>query len=77
LPVVGWDQPYALSLVIGFAIPAIVVWAAMVGSLLPIAAKRVGLDPAVLSAPFITTFVDATGLIIYFEIAFRVLGIQR
>jgi magnesium transporter len=41
----------------------------MVGSVLPIGAKRLGLDPAVMSAPFITTFVDATGLIIFFETA--------
>jgi magnesium transporter len=33
----------------------------------------VGIDPAVMSAPFITTFVDATGLIIYFEIALRMI----
>ena len=58
----------------GLALPCIVVWAATVGSLLPIGAKRLGLDPAVMSAPFITTFVDATGLIIYFEIARRVVG---
>jgi magnesium transporter len=40
-----------------------------VGSLIPIAAERFGVDPAVLSAPLITTLVDATGLIIYFRIA--------
>ncbi|AIE83597.1 magnesium transporter [Fimbriimonas ginsengisoli] len=74
LPVIGWNQPMSLSLVVGFALPAIVLWAATVGSLLPITAKRLGFDPAVMSAPFITTFVDATGLVIYFEIARRVLG---
>jgi magnesium transporter len=73
-PIVGWDQPIYLSLVVGIALPLIVVWAAAVGSVLPITAKRLGFDPAVLSAPFITTFVDATGLIIYFEIARQVLG---
>ena len=50
-------------------LPAIIIWSATLGSLLPITAKRVGIDPAVMSAPFITTFVDATGLVIYFEIA--------
>jgi magnesium transporter len=74
LPFIGWDQPMSLSLVVGLALPAIVLWAATVGSLLPITAKRLGFDPAVMSAPFITTFVDATGLIIYFEVARRVLG---
>jgi magnesium transporter len=62
--------------VVGFALPAIVVWAATIGSLLPIGAKRVGVDPAVMSAPFISTFVDATGLIIYFEIAHKVLALN-
>jgi magnesium transporter len=58
-----------MSGVVGVALPAIVIWSASVGSLLPLAAKRLGIDPAVMSAPFISTFVDATGLIIYFEIA--------
>ena len=45
------------------------------GSLVPILAQRVGVDPAVLSAPLITTLVDATGLIIYFTIAKAILGV--
>lgn len=66
-----WGSPVALSLVVGLALPIIVLWATTVGSMLPILARRLGVDPAVMSAPFITTFVDATGLIIYFEIALR------
>jgi magnesium transporter len=73
LPFIGWDMPMYLSLIIGSALPMIVIWAAAVGSLLPLGAKRLGIDPAVMSAPFITTFVDATGLIIYFEVARRIL----
>ena len=46
-----------------------------VGSLIPILAERFGVDPAVLSAPLITTLVDATGLVIYFSIAKVVLGL--
>ena len=46
-----------------------------VGSLLPLLAGRLGLDPAVLSAPFITTIVDASGLVIYFLIAKAILGV--
>lgn len=79
LPVIGWSQPMYLSLTVGFALPCIIVWAAAVGSVLPMAAKRLGIDPAVMSAPFISTFVDATGLIIYFEVARHVMsayGIQ-
>lgn len=65
----AWGTDWHLSAVVGLALPAIVIWATAVGSLLPIGAKRLGIDPAVMSAPFITTFVDATGLVIYFEIA--------
>ncbi|MBN9501841.1 MAG: magnesium transporter [Armatimonadetes bacterium 55-13] len=74
VPILGWGAPLDLSLVVGAALPAIIIWSTSVGSLLPITAKRFGLDPAVMSAPFISTFVDATGLIIYFEIAKHVLG---
>lgn len=63
-----WGAEPALMYSIGCALPAIVLWATAVGGLLPLGAKRLGIDPAVMSAPFISTFVDATGLIIYFEI---------
>jgi magnesium transporter len=69
----GWSSGADLSLAVGLALPLIVLWASLVGSLLPLGARRLGVDPAVMSAPFITTFVDATGLIIYFEIARRIL----
>ncbi len=64
-----WHEGARLGLVIGFSLIAIVIWANIVGALLPLAAKRLGLDPAVMSAPFITTLVDATGLLMYFLIA--------
>ncbi len=70
---IGWQSGLPLSLVVGLALPTIVLWASLVGSLLPLGARRLGIDPAVMSAPFITTFVDATGLIIYFEIARRLM----
>lgn len=75
LRALSWRSGFEISLVVGIALPMIVLWAAAVGSVLPLAAKRMGFDPAVMSAPFITTFVDATGLIIYFEVARRVLGL--
>ena len=58
-----------LAVTIGVTICAICVWSTTVGSIVPIAAHRVGIDPAVLSAPLITTLVDATGLLIYLTIA--------
>jgi magnesium transporter len=69
-----WRSGIPISATVGLALPAIVIWAATVGSVLPLAAKRLHIDPAVMSAPFITTFVDATGLVIFFEIARQVLG---
>jgi magnesium transporter len=51
----------------------VVLWGTFSGSMLPIALKRLGLDPAVSSAPFVATLVDVTGIVIYFEVAARVL----
>jgi magnesium transporter len=45
-----------------------VVFAKLMGVLLPIGAKKVGLDPAVMASPFITTIVDALSLLLYFGI---------
>jgi magnesium transporter len=47
----------------------------MVAAALPLILRRLGVDPAVVSAPLISTLVDGTGLIIYFEIARLVLGL--
>lgn len=52
-----------------------IIFAKLVGTLLPIGAKRIGLDPAVMASPFITTIVDAVTLIIYFAVASSMLGI--
>ena len=49
--------------------------AASVGGVMPIIARALKVDPAVFSNPFITTFVDAAGLIVYFLIARAILGI--
>ncbi|MCZ7575428.1 MAG: magnesium transporter [Ardenticatenaceae bacterium] len=70
-----WGTGIPLALVVGFTLPAIVTWANTVGSLVPLLAEKVGLDPTVISAPLITTVVDATGLAIYFLVAKAVLGL--
>ena len=62
-----------IGLVVALTILAICLWSATVAALLPLVLRRVGVDPAVVSAPLITTLVDGTGLIIYFEIARLVL----
>jgi magnesium transporter len=64
-----------IAVVLCVALVVVCTLATFVGSLTPMTAKRLGVDPAVVSAPFITTFVDATGLIVYFLIARAVLGL--
>jgi magnesium transporter len=51
---------------VGFSLVGVVMWGTLMGSLLPLMLKRLGLDPAVSSAPFVATLVDVTGLVIYF-----------
>lgn len=64
-----------IGIVIGGTLLAVCMMSATVGGAMPIIAKTVGADPAVFSNPFISTFCDATGLIIYFLIAKSVLGL--
>lgn len=75
IPIVSVFYGFQFALVIGSTLFAICTWASFAGGLLPPLAKRVGVDPAVVSAPVITTLVDATGLVIYFLIANAVLGL--
>ncbi len=64
-----------IALVVSISLFTICTLATFIGSLLPLVARRFGVDPAVMSAPFITTLVDATGLVIYFLVATVVLGL--
>ncbi|MDQ3046774.1 MAG: magnesium transporter [Bacteroidota bacterium] len=63
-----------IALTVGFSLIGVVVWGNTIGSLFPLLLKRLGLDPAVSSAPFVATLVDITGLIIYFSVASLLLG---
>ncbi len=64
-----------VGIVVGSTVVAICASAATVAAALPLVLRRLRIDPAVVSAPLITTIVDGTGLIIYFEIARLVLGL--
>lgn len=64
-----------IALVIALTVLTTVILAKLVGASLPILAKRIGLDPAVMASPFITTIVDAVALLIYFGFASLLLGI--
>lgn len=58
-----------VALVVSFTLLAVVIIAKLVGCTLPMLAKKIGFDPAVMASPFITTIVDVISLLVYFEIA--------
>lgn len=58
-----------VALTVGISLIGVVLWGTLSGSMLPFLLKRLGLDPATSSAPFVATLVDVTGLIIYFAVA--------
>lgn len=62
-------EPTRLGLTLGLTVFILAVWAATVAAVLPIVLTRLRVDPAVVSAPLITSLIDATGLIIYFSVA--------
>ena len=55
--------------VVAMTATSVVIWAALVAAVLPLILRKLRVDPAVVSAPLITTLVDGTGLIIYFTVA--------
>jgi magnesium transporter len=65
----------AIGIIVSLAVLAIVVFSTVLGAILPIVATALRVDPAVMSAPLITTIVDAVGLLIYFSIAQLVLQV--
>jgi magnesium transporter len=70
-----WVADPVLALAVASSILAIVLWATSAGSLLPLLAARLKIDPTVVSGPVMSTLVDATGLLIYFNIARLILRI--
>lgn len=77
----GWwgDEQVAmhyriLGVCIGVTLVGVVLWGSIMGSMLPFILKRLGLDPAASSTPFVATLVDVTGIIVYFSVAKAVLS---
>lgn len=66
---VGFPEGFQVGLVVGATIVCVSLWSATVAAMLPLILDKLGVDPAVVSAPLISTFVDATGLLIYMLIA--------
>lgn len=65
-----------VAMIVCLTLVVTVMVAKIVGCTLPMLAKQIGFDPAVMASPFITTIVDAVSLVIYFQIATRMLGIS-
>lgn len=64
-----------VALIVGITIFIIIIIAKVVGALLPMGAKKLGFDPAIMASPLITTIVDSIGLLCYFEVARIIMGI--
>jgi magnesium transporter len=69
------DVEVQIGVIVAITAASIVVWSAAVAAVLPLVLRRFRIDPAVVSAPLITTVVDGTGLIIYFSVANWILGL--
>jgi magnesium transporter len=74
----GWSHfhghPYLMAVTVWVSLVGVVMFGSVVGSMLPFILRRMGLDPATSSAPFVATLVDVTGLLIYFTVAMIVLN---
>lgn len=75
----GWSSAFGdyatrIAFTIAGSLIGVVTFGSLVGSMLPFMLRRVGLDPASASAPFVATLVDVTGLVIYFTVAVLILG---
>ena len=73
--ILGRDYSMSVILVISLTLVATVILAKFIGCSLPIIAKRIGFDPAIMASPLITTIVDALSLVLYFQIAVMILNI--
>jgi magnesium transporter len=68
-------EPLQLALVVGASVVAVVTMGTLIGSLLPLGIRRLGLDPAVSSTPLIASLSDVLGLLVYFAIARLILTV--
>ena len=68
-------QNITLAITVGIALIATVAMSKSLGCLLPLAAKKLKLDPAIMAAPLITTIVDTCSILIYFNVAVKLFGI--
>jgi magnesium transporter len=67
--VLGSADAVGFAVVISLSVTVICLWGTLVGSMLPLIFRRLGFDPGYASSPFVATFVDVTGIFIYFTLA--------
>ena len=71
-----WGNGTDVAWVVAFTLLFVVITGTIVGAMLPLLFTRVGFDPAIASSPFVASLVDVAGIIIYFNIAIHVLGLN-
>ena len=64
-----------VAVAVALSLTLTIIASKMIGAILPLLAKRIGLDPAVMASPLITTLVDAVSLLVYFFVAKNIMGI--
>jgi magnesium transporter len=64
-----------VAIVVSVTVLMTVIIAKLIGAVLPMIAKKIGLDPAVMASPLITTLCDAISLLLYFKVAEIIIGI--
>jgi magnesium transporter len=69
------DPSHKIAIVVSISMLVMVLWANLVGGLLPLILTKFKLDPAVISSPFMATLIDFTGIIIYFNLSIFILGL--
>ena len=74
--IASWGYGFDIGAVIGVTLLVNCPIAATVGGVIPLVARAIRVDPAVFSTPFIATFCDATGLLVYFTVAINILGLS-
>jgi magnesium transporter len=75
LVMIGTDHGARFGAVVSLSLVLVVLIGTVVGSMLPLLFHRLGLDPAVASSPFVSVIVDVTGIMVYFTVARRLLGL--
>jgi magnesium transporter len=64
-----WQKDFRLGLLLGLCMLTIICWATLMGAIVPLLLKRMNVDPALATGPFITTSNDILGILIYLGIA--------